>query len=164
MTKKPKAKQDKNGKWLKNNAKVKAGLNKAILDKSWHLLETFTTYKAKNEGKIVFKVAPNHTSQECANCHHIHPENRKKQDKFLCVSCGHTDNGDINAAKVIKQRAIQLILNSGTELSKRGVLFLSDSGRGDNVRRTGSLAPLCSVSEASKNKVALATGGPHALA
>ena len=93
MTKKPKAKQDKNGKWLKNNASTKAGLNKAILDKFWHLLEAFTTYKAKNESKIVFKVAPNYTSQECANCHHIHPENRKKQDKFFCVSFGHIDNG-----------------------------------------------------------------------
>ena len=106
------------------NTRVKAALNKAILDKSWHLLEALTTYKAKNEGKIVFKVTPNHTSQECTNCHHIHPENRKKQDKCLCVSCGHTDNGDINAAKVIKRRAIQLILNAGGELSKRGGALL----------------------------------------
>nr|NGX33646.1 hypothetical protein [Candidatus Anoxychlamydiales bacterium] len=33
-----------------------------------------------------------------------------------------------NAAKVIKKRAINLILDSGTELSKRGVLL--DKGRG----------------------------------
>ena len=32
MTKKPKAKQDENGKWLKNGARAKAGLNKSILD------------------------------------------------------------------------------------------------------------------------------------
>ena len=164
MTKKPKAKQDENGKWLKNGTRAKAGLNKSILDKSWHLFEAFTTYKAKKEGKVVFKVAPNHTSQECAHCHHIHPKNRKKQDKFLCLSCGHTDNADINAAKVIKQRAIQLILNSGTELSKRGVLSLSDSGRGDNIRRKGSSDPLCNVDEASKKKVASATGSSMALA
>jgi putative transposase len=164
MTRKPKAKQDENGKWLRNNARAKAGLNKSILDKSWHLLEAFTKYKAKNEGKIVFKVAPNHTSQECAHCHHIHPKNRKKQDKFLCLSCGHTDNADINAAKVIKQRAIQLILNSGTELSKRGVLSLSDSGRGDMLDKKGSKESLCSVGEASKKKVASATGSPNALA
>ena len=127
-------------------------------------MEAFTTYKAKKEGKVVFKVAPNHTSQECAHCHHIHPKNRKKQDKFLCLSCGHTDNADINAAKVIKQRAIQLILNSGTELSKRGVLSLSDSGRGDKVRRKGSSENLRGVSEASKKKVASATGSSMALA
>ena len=45
---------------------------------------------------------------------------RKKQDKFLCVSYGHTDNEDINAAKVIKQRAIELMLKAGAELSKKG--------------------------------------------
>ena len=164
MTRKPKAKQGENGKWLRNNARAKAGLNKSILDKSWHLLEAFTKYKAKNEGKIVFKVAPNHTSQECAHCHHIHPKNRKKQDKFLCISCGHTDNADINAAKVIKQRAIQFILNSGTELSKAGVLSVSDSGRGDKIRRKGSSENLRNVSEASKKKVASATGSSMALA
>ena len=68
------------------------------------------------------------------DCSHIHPDNRKDQATFLCVSCGHTDNADLNAAKVIKKRAIDLILNSGTELSERGVLLL-DSGRGAKVRR-----------------------------
>ena len=82
----------------------------------------------------------------------------------MCVSCGHTNNASINAAKVIKQRAIQLILNSGTELSKRGVISLSDSGRGDKVRHAGSKGPLCSVGEASKKKVASATGSSMALA
>ena len=164
MTRKSKAKKDENGKWLRNNARAKAGLNKAILDKSWHLLEAFTKYKARNEGKIVFKVAPNHTSQECAHCQHIHPKNRKSQDRFLCLSCGHTDNADVNASKVIKKRAIQLILNSGTELSKSGVLSLSDSGRGDKVRRRKLSGDLCSVDEASKKKVASATGSAMALA
>ncbi len=164
MTRKPKAKKDENGKWLKNNARAKAGLSKSILDKSWHLLEAFTKYKAKKEGKAVFKVAPNHTSQECADCHHIHPKNRKGQDVFSCLSCGHTDNADINAAKVIKQRAIQLIINSGTELSKTGVLSVCDSGRGDKIRRKVSKDALRNVSEASKKKVASATGSPMALA
>ena len=73
------------------------------------------------------------SAQECADCSHIHPDNRKSQELFICESCGHTDNADQNAAKVIKNRAIKLILNSGTELSKRGVLL--DSGRGAKVRR-----------------------------
>ena len=75
----------------------------------------------------------------------------KSQDKFLCESCGHTDNADLNATKNIKRRAIQLILNAGTELSKRGVLTSSESGRGDKVRRKRSpRVPLRSVEEASK--------------
>ena len=82
----------------------------------------------------------------------------------MCLSCGHTDNADINAANVIKQRAIQLIINSGTELSQSGVLSLGDSGRGDNIRRKGSSENLRYVSEASKKKVASATGSSMALA
>lgn len=135
MTKRPKAKQDTNGKWLKNNARAKAGLNRAILDKNWHLLETFTKYKAYKQGKAVFKVSPHHTSQECGVCHHIHPQNRVSQSRFLCINCGHTDNADHNAAQNIKQRAIKLILHPGTGLSKQGVLSACDLGRGADVSR-----------------------------
>jgi putative transposase len=133
MSKKPKAKPNTRGSWDRNNARAKAGLNRSILDKGWHKLESFTKYKAYRAGKAVFKVPAHHTSQECADCSHIHPDNRKRQDLFVCVSCGHTDNADKNASEVIKKRAIKLILDSGTELSERGVLF--DSGRGAKVRR-----------------------------
>ncbi len=133
MIKRPKAKQVIDGHWEKNGAKAKAGLNKAILDKGWHLLELFTKYKALRANKAFFKISASYTSQECAACSHIHPDNRKKQDVFICESCGHTDNADHNAAEVIKKRAIKLLRNSGTELSERGVLF--DSGCGAIVRR-----------------------------
>lgn len=144
MTKKPKAKQDANGKWLKNNARAKAGLNRAILDKNWHLLETFTKYKAYKQGKAFFKVSPHYTSQECGVCHHIHPQNRVSQSRFLCTKCGHTDNADHNAAQNIKQRAIQLILHPGTGLSKQGVLSARDIGRGADVSRKVPQGP-CAV-------------------
>jgi putative transposase len=88
-------------------------------------------YKAKRENKVVFKVSPHYTSQECADCGHIQPKNRKTQESFKCCSCGHAENADINAAKVIKKRAINLIKHSGTELSKTGVLTNPDIGHGD---------------------------------
>ena len=88
-------------------------------------------YKSQNAGKAFFKVDAKHTSQECAACEHTHPDNRKSQEQFVCGNCGNSDNADRNAALVIKKRAIRLILNSGTELSKRGVLTSSkDKGRG----------------------------------
>ena len=99
----------------------------------WHKLEEFTKYKAYRSGKAVFKVSAHYSSQECADCGHIHPDNRKSQELFKCDSCGHTDNADRNATLVLKKRAIKLILDSGTELSKRGVLL--DSGRGAKIRR-----------------------------
>ena len=131
MTRKPKAKQDEQGRWLKNKAKAKGGLNKAILSKGWYKLELYTGYKAYRANKVVFKVSPHHTSQECADCGHIQPENRKSQSLFLCCSCGYTENADLNAAKVIKKRAINLIKHSGTELSKTGVITNPDIGHGD---------------------------------
>jgi len=103
------------------NVKAKAGLNKAILDKGWHMIESFTKYKAYKAGKVTFKVPAPYTSQECAVCGHTQHSNRKGSI-FLCQSCWNTDNADNNAQKVIKKRAINLILDSGTELSKRGVL------------------------------------------
>ncbi|MBL4818542.1 MAG: transposase, partial [Deltaproteobacteria bacterium] len=72
--------------------------------------------------KAFFKVSASFTSQECADCAHIHPNNRVSQAEFVCENCGHSDNADRNAALVIKKRAINLILDSGTELSSRGVL------------------------------------------
>jgi len=151
MTKKPKPKKDeKTGKWESNNRRSKAVLNGSILDKGWYQLEAFVKYKAYRLGKAVFKVAAQFSSQECADCGHTHPDNRKTQELFSCQSCGHTDNADQNAARVIKKRAINFFLNSGTELSKRGVL--SDSGRGATSKTRGENSNHARSKEASKKK------------
>jgi putative transposase len=51
-------------------------------------------------------VLPFYTSQRCNACGHTEKKNRSTQDKFLCQSCGHSDNADINAAKNILERFI----------------------------------------------------------
>lgn len=156
MTKKPKAKQDNSGKFLPNKAKQKAGLNKAILNVGWHYLETCTRYKANKEGKVVFKVPAHHTSQECAECEHTHPDNRKKQDLFVCGNCGHIDNADRNAGIVIKKRAIKLFLDSGTELQGKGIPLLC-TGRGAIRKPRKAKASLAIGNETSKKKGKVAT-------
>lgn len=151
MTKKPQAKPASSGKRLaKNGRRAKAGLNKGILDKGWHQIEIFLEYKAYQAGKALFKVPAHHTSQECADCGHTHPDNRKSQECFVCESCGHSENADRNAAEVIKKRAINLILDSGTELSERGVLL--DTGRGAARKTRGANANRARSNEASKKK------------
>lgn len=152
MTGRAKAKKDDSGRWLKNGAKAKSGLNKAILNVGWHRFEEFLKYKANRAGKAWFKVPAYHTSQECAACGSTHPSNRKSQELFRCESCGHTDNADHNAAEVIKKRAIRLLLNSGSELSKRGVLLLSDSGRGATGKSRRAKSSRAPGIEASKKK------------
>lgn len=147
MTKSAKGTEEQPGK----NVKAKTGLNRAILDKGWHMFEAFTKYKAYRAGKVVFKIPASYTSQECAVCGHTHPDNRKSQEKFLCLDCGNTDNADNNAQKVIKKRAINLILYSGTELSERGVL-LSGTGRGAGGKPHKAKAICAHGYETSKKK------------
>lgn len=134
MTKRAKPKKDeKTGKWIKNGAAAKSGLNRAILGAGLYRLEEFLTYKAYKANKPIFKVNPINTSRECAACGYTHPDNRRTQADFQCQHCGHTDNADRNAALVIRKRAIKLILDSGTELV----------GARKNVLRSRTDANLC---------------------
>lgn len=61
-------------------------------------LEMYIVYKAHLYGVPVKFVDPAYTSQRCAKCGHIEKANRKTQDTFLCVSCGHSTHADTNAA------------------------------------------------------------------
>ena len=153
MTKKPAPKPNAKGAWDRNQAKAKAGLNKSILDKGWHQFETYLAYKSQKAGKAFFKVDAKYTSQACVACEHTHPNNRKQQALFVCERCGHTDNADRNAALVIKKRAIKLIINSGTELSKRGILISGkDNGRGATHKTLNEDSSSASRNESSKKK------------
>lgn len=139
MSKKAKAQQcPDTGRWLKNGASAKSGLNKALLGVGLYRMEEYITYKAYRKNKPVFKVNPQNTSRECSACGDIHSENRLTQAKFQCITCGHTDNADRNAALVIRKRAIKLIKHSGTELV----------GAKRNVLRPGADANLCKTPKA----------------
>lgn len=154
MSKAPKPKPLESGKgFARNGARAKAGLNKRVLAEAWTKFETILHYKSRKFGKVTFKVSPQFTSQECAACGHIHPENRQSQSDFLCLSCGHRDNADHNAALILKKRAISLILDSGAELSERGVLTpKSDIGRGAMGKSRRAKSSRAPGDEASKKK------------
>ncbi len=110
MTRKPKARQDPGDRWEKNGARAKAGLNKSILASAWGKTKEFASYKAHRAGKLVMEVPPHHSSQECSACGHTHPDNRPTQAEFVCQCCGHSDNADGNASRVIKLRGVRIIL------------------------------------------------------
>jgi putative transposase len=59
--------------------------------------------KGKERGRLVVPVDPKHTSQRCSACGHTAPGNRPSQKLFQCLSCGHSENADVNAAKNILQ-------------------------------------------------------------
>lgn len=90
--------------YLPNGASAKAGLNAAILASCWGMIATFLSYKALRVNKLVIKVTPYKSSQECAKCGHTHPDNRLSQSEFFCIVCEYTENADLNASQVIAMR------------------------------------------------------------
>ncbi len=110
MTRKPEGKQDDSGGYAKNGARAKAGLNRTILSSCWGLFVLFLSYKSLGSGKLVIKVSPQYSSQECVRCGHIHPDNRPSRAEFVCQRCGLKDNADHNASRVIARRGVRLLL------------------------------------------------------
>ena len=106
MTAAPAPKQDVAGRYTRNGAAAKAGLNKALLSNSLGSVSQFLTYKAARRNKLVLKVPAAHSSNECALCGHTASENRLSQADFRCTRCGHCDNADHNASCVMKSRGI----------------------------------------------------------
>jgi putative transposase len=82
------------------------GLALKALDISFGAFKLQLEYKCKEAGKTLIKVNPAYTSQTCRNCGSVDRENRKSQSEFHCLSCGHKDNADINAAKNILSKAL----------------------------------------------------------
>lgn len=79
----------------------KSGLNRSILSRGWGIFLTLLGYKLSQNGGRLVRVPPQYTSQTCSVCSHVTPENRKTQEAFVCVACGHEENADVNAAKNI---------------------------------------------------------------
>lgn len=88
------------------NVAQKAGLNRSILNVGWHALERMLAYKLEETGGLLVKVPAPWTSRTCAACGHVATESRKSQAEFRCVACNAADNADVNAARVILQRAL----------------------------------------------------------
>ncbi|WP_293256264.1 MULTISPECIES: transposase [unclassified Microcoleus] len=132
MMRRCKVKSDeKTGRFLKNGQSRKKGLNRAIFDASWGDLGLKIEYLAAKQGKIVIKVNPKHSSQECRNCGHIDQSNRDGE-KFICVECGYHEHADIGAAKTIRDRALKMVRGDSAKL---GVQHLN--AQKISPRRTG---------------------------
>ncbi|TDN67249.1 putative transposase [Paraburkholderia sp. BL10I2N1] len=106
MTRAPKARLEQaTGKWLRNGARAKAGLNRSILQSCWGSIHRYLAYKAARRNKLVGLVPAANTSRECSRCGHIHPDNRKDA-RFVCQRCGFEAHADDNASCNIRTRGI----------------------------------------------------------
>jgi IS605 OrfB family transposase len=72
---------------------------------SFFQLRFFLAYKAKIAGVEVYVVPSAYSSQTCSVCGCVSKSSRISRDDFHCISCGHSEPADTNAAKVISQRA-----------------------------------------------------------
>jgi len=111
MVRRPKAKTDANGKFLKDGAKAKAGLNKSILNSMWGKIVPFVRDKGLKKEKLTINIPAHGPSQGCSRCGHIHPDNRATQAILTCQKCGLTFKADYNAALVIKKGGIKMLRN-----------------------------------------------------
>ncbi|MGW5095509.1 RNA-guided endonuclease InsQ/TnpB family protein [Streptomyces nodosus] len=99
----PKPDPDKPGTFLPNGAGAKAGLNRSIADAGWGVFLTILHAKAESAGREVIAVDPRNTSRRCPECGHTAKENRPTQEKFHCVSCGHSAHADtVGALNVLR--------------------------------------------------------------
>ena len=65
---------------------------------------------ARNYDISVSTVHASYTSKMCPICGCIEDENRKSQETFECIECGHKDNADHNASINIKNRVSSTVL------------------------------------------------------
>ena len=96
---------------LKNvKHKSKGKISKVFMNKLQRWIYSYLLERLGNACEVVgvqlHKINPAYTSQECSVCGDIHKENRK-DEMFLCVRCGHTEDADYNASKNILNRYLR---------------------------------------------------------
>jgi predicted RNA-binding Zn-ribbon protein involved in translation (DUF1610 family) len=86
-------------------------LNFNRLIKEMHLSSIKDEFEhiARKYNIAVSTVHAEYTSIQCSKCGYIDDENRKTQEEFVCLECGHTDNADNNASCNIKMRVSEAV-------------------------------------------------------
>lgn len=92
--------------------------NRFLANWSYYDLQEKVEYKAKEIGIEVNFIRPSYTSLRCSECGYIDKNNRKSQSEFTCISCGHKENADINAAKNIAIIGIEEVICEQLEKQK----------------------------------------------
>jgi len=83
-----------------NMVRGNRGLAREISDQGWSTFLQCLEDKAESAGRRVVRVNPRNTSRCCFECGAVDRDSRKGP-RFVCTTCGHTDDADVNAAKNI---------------------------------------------------------------
>lgn len=79
-------------------------IRKSLRDGSFGIFSTLLSYKAEDAGKILRKVNPAYTSQECSSCGKI--KEKSLSERTHKCDCGYTEDRDVNAARNILRRGL----------------------------------------------------------
>lgn len=88
---------------------VRRGVARGLLQARLAELARLLQSAARRAGKLVLLVSPHRTSTTCSNCGHHCPENRPRCDHFECVACHLVLDPDVNAARNIARRGLDLL-------------------------------------------------------
>ena len=91
-------------------------LARSINDASWSKFVSMLIYKANWYGNTIVKVPTNYpSSQLCSYCNYQNPLTKDlKVRKWTCPQCGMVHDRDINAAKNILRKGIEMLTKDGT--------------------------------------------------
>ena len=91
-------------------------LARSISDASWSKFVSMLIYKANWYGNTIIKVPSNYpSSQLCSYCNYQNPLTKDlKVREWTCPQCGSVHDRDINAAKNILRKGIEILTKDGT--------------------------------------------------
>jgi len=79
---------------------------RGIADAGWSAFSRMLEYKQAWSGGSVEFVNAAYSSQTCSECGCVDRKSRRSQSEFVCTACGHAENADVNAAKVLLKRRV----------------------------------------------------------
>ena len=89
-------------------------LAKSIMDAAWSGFLFDLTYKAADAGRVIVKVNPAYTSQQCNGCGHRQPIPLSER-VYRCPCCGLELDRDLNASLNILALGLQGVRNQSVE-------------------------------------------------
>ncbi|MDV3243556.1 MAG: transposase [Nitrososphaerales archaeon] len=115
-------------------------LAKSISDAGWGQLRSFSEYKAARAGKLVVKVQPAYSTQECFFCGALNAVPLSVR-RFECMGCGKDLDRDFNAAWIVLKRGLAQVGQDMPELKpvETGPLPVPTTGRASPVVEAGTI-------------------------